>query len=912
MNGTSSGVDRLNNAYNSGQISESAYNAAMANLNASSTPQTSSSNGGTSSSSTSNHENSAYWSTQSVPTTSTSYPASSNGYVPTGNIQTVDYDEVRRAEAAREMKQIQDDYADLKQGEKQIGSKLDKFVVDGASIGKHTYRGEAAVSHSKVQLPTDTSEYTDAINSVADDLERTEELQRRVAEFDTKYGDLGINMDELGGIHSELGKKMEEAQGVMDELIGTREKVDEINQRQANLFGGSEPKTEYFEDGSKRVTIGNTQYNYAEDGKTLLSKVEINHDPGGYMEYDIRTTDNSKLADSVVRVYDEDKSKSVYQGDMKYNYSQDGRLLSTEKPTDNGFVRTNDIVAYEGSALNTGFYADLTPKVKKYFEDNKFYYDINKNSEYVYFMDNQDENYMKICGAIPFYSGNKIDAVFAWPGEGDRDWTYLDPNGSYVEGMRSVINDVTTTTDGAMVVLSKYSQDRYDSVFNFAENITDVAGVDFGHVVTEGHSNGFAEATETAVKIAENHPKTDVTVCLLDSNPAASPNYQKYLENLAKLNGNDKVDFICTTTEGRLIENKYKEMLYLTNPVIYVNYNPKYSAYDMSYNGDAIIPDDKKVNHAIDLNHISDYAALALGSKDTNELHDGRNINEVFLLHTAPDGNRYLKPMDSLLLAEEASNENQSFMNEQNKINRYKLESGNDTNKGNSNRGTSGVTNIKLDTVRTEYDGRELYYFSQKGYYDENNNWVPSGWDGLVPDSAWGKLISQSGCSNSSSSAVISTLTGEMVTPNEIEALYKNSSANIGGNFASAVFPEYGLDYSANVAFNGKDESGELLRDNVLENGGAIIRSLGKDHYLSVLAIDNTGPEKMYFVADSADANGNYGEWVSESSNKFQKIVDPRANIPCVEGSSMTITVAPPGKTIEDILVNPNNIPQSL
>ena len=278
MNGTSSGVERLNTAYNSGQISETAYNAAMAKLNASSSSVTPSSSGG--SSNTGNHENSAYWSTQSSntsSTSSTSYPASSNGYVPTGNIQTVDYEAIRRAEAAKEMKQIQDDYADLKQGEKQIGSTLDKFVVNGASIGKHTYKGEAAAAHSKVQLPTDTSEYTDAINSVADDLERTEELQRKVAEFGTKYGDLDIDEGELGGIHSELDKKVEEAQDVIDDLKGTRDKIDEINQRQANLFSGSKSvKSNLSVNGDKsKVNLGNGNQtvHFGDHGKEIAREV---------------------------------------------------------------------------------------------------------------------------------------------------------------------------------------------------------------------------------------------------------------------------------------------------------------------------------------------------------------------------------------------------------------------------------------------------------------------------------------------------------------------------------------------------------------------------------------------------------------------------------------------------------------
>ena len=299
MNGTSSGVERLNTAYNSGQISETAYNAAMAKLNASSSSVTPSSSGG--SSSTGNHENSAYWSTQSSnapPTTSTSYPASSNGYVPTGDIQRVDSNEVRRAEAAKEMKQIQDDYADLKQGEKQIVSKLGKFVVDGASIGKHTYRGEAGVSRGKVQLPTDTSEYTDAINSVADDLERTEELQRKVAEFGTKYGDLDIDEGELGGIHKELGKKVEEAQDVIDDLKGTRDKIDEINQRQANLFGGSKKvDTKLTVSGDRSKVNLNNGNQAAHFGSTGKENPTIGGDKEGKNEntYTVTFPDGSKV-----------------------------------------------------------------------------------------------------------------------------------------------------------------------------------------------------------------------------------------------------------------------------------------------------------------------------------------------------------------------------------------------------------------------------------------------------------------------------------------------------------------------------------------------------------------------------------------------------------------------------------------
>ena len=200
------------------------------------------------------HDTSAYWTSQNdIPSSNQSNynPDDGGGTIGgkggyngdlAGNVGTspvADPNATRKAEAAREMKQIQDEYADLKRGQKQIKSELEKFVVGGSSIGKDTYEGETTTSRGKVQLPSDTSEYTKAINTVADDIDKTERLMKKVETFDKKYGDLGIDKGNLGGIHKELGKQAELAQEVVSDLTGTREKVDEINNRQANLFSGT-------------------------------------------------------------------------------------------------------------------------------------------------------------------------------------------------------------------------------------------------------------------------------------------------------------------------------------------------------------------------------------------------------------------------------------------------------------------------------------------------------------------------------------------------------------------------------------------------------------------------------------------------------------------------------------------------
>ena len=209
----------------------------------------------------------------------------------------------------------------------------------------------------------------------------------------------------------------------------------------------------------------------------------------------------------------------------------------------------------------------------------------------------------------------------------------------------------------------------------------------------------------------------------------------------------------------------------------------------------------------------------------------------------------------------------------------------------------------------------DKYVYSQHGYYDEHGNWIQGGWDtkyqegvnnGTYEQANWQKPIDEKGCSLAVSAMVTSNIKQEEITPDQMKPIYQNDSANDGGRFADEVFEHYDLDYSTNQNFSGHDTAGNLYIDNVLENGGAIIRSVTlfsenssdpvdwNGHYVALLDVDTSGDEKLYYFADPNEEQP--GKWVTEDSPEFQWMA---------ESHGTTIMVAPDGMSIDDALQAP-------
>ena len=153
------------------------------------------------------------------------------------------------------------------------------------------------------------------------------------------------------------------------------------------------------------------------------------------------------------------------------------------------------------------------------------------------------------------------------------------------------------------------------------------------------------------------------------------------------------------------------------------------------------------------------------------------------------------------------------------------------------------------------------------------------------------------------SAMVLSNLKHQEITPNQLKPLYTSDDANNGGRFADEVFGSYQLDYSMTKGFSSKDNAGNLILDNVLENGGAVIRSVTlypestddqsqidwNGHYVALLDVNTFGDKKMYYFADPNEQTP--GKWITEDSLEYQWMA---------ESHGTTIMIAPDGMTIEE------------
>ena len=834
----------------------------------------------------------------------------------------------RRAEAEAELKEIEAEIAAMETAQNNLNDNvLSEFKPDGNQLTVGNVGNEETTSGNSLSMPSSVEAYDDAITSLERYISNEDSLIERINEFNNKYGDLNISSETVENSYSKMTSSSESNNAVLNQLYGYRELINETNQSQAGLFDGNQAET--F--GDKGVTF------------KVLGASTVNPEKAGDED----------------RVYSEDQKK-IIEDELNNRYAS-GEIDDLEY---NKFMRElwYDSKIPEGFSLeqiteSEDTYADNRETIISYLDEKKYDYQIDEEKNIIIFRDSTKDESMKICGAVPINVDGEMDVIFAWPGEGDTKWTFDGNQYSEINGMKETIDGITDSCGSVMVVLSSNCND-YDSALKFADEITESLDVDFGHVVTEGHSNGFAAATEAAVKITESNPDAKVTICLLDSNPGNSDKLNKYLENVQKMSNNPNVDYICTTVNGTPMESKFRELTTVDNTVIYVNYNSKYSAYNASLTGKETFG--PITTHPLDINHIQDYAALALGTKAYEGLADEKNIEEVILFASGENG-RIKAPIDTLEHAAETANIVNEY-NKQKKIDENSFNTNATTNEEEITTTTASESPTKMPETLfennngakvTDDNGRKKFAFSQHVQYDSDGNvikgsstddgkefagawdaeyWEEYGKDEMArrnnlggvseastkdpehPCGFWAedRTIDTSGCSTAASSSAIATIYGSTVTPDgkeispvEMMSLYNSAKSNQGG-FADIITDYYGLDTATDIRF-GQTVNGTSCLDNLLENGGAVVKSInGGDHYIAITDTKYEDGSRYYFVVDSDKSTDAVGRWVNADAKQGETPNWWEWNsISTSHGT--TVMIAPPNTNIYDACGLPHN-----
>ena len=190
-------------------------------------------------------------------------------------------------------------------------------------------------------------------------------------------------------------------------------------------------------------------------------------------------------------------------------------------------------------------------------------------------------------------------------------------------------------------------------------------------------------------------------------------------------------------------------------------------------------------------------------------------------------------------------------------------------------RNADGWTQIRKDN---QFSG--LYDDLHKDWDNHATGWAP------VVDSngnimiAPPRTIQSSACGTTSTASAIATMygdtktpDGEPITPDYLAEMLPGQNDNSGMNFLPTVCEHYGLDYDngqANCGLNDTANNGELAMDNLLREGGAVIRSVnGGDHYIAITDIKEEDGKKYYFVVDTDEVSKTSGTW-------YQDVEDPR------------------------------------
>ncbi len=196
------------------------------------------------------------------------------------------------------------------------------------------------------------------------------------------------------------------------------------------------------------------------------------------------------------------------------------------------------------------------------------------------------------------------------------------------------------------------------------------------------------------------------------------------------------------------------------------------------------------------------------------------------------------------------------------------------------------ISNFRFSTGDAEVHtcGNTIYFYSQKGYYDENGNYVE--WPSDVN-------ISKSGCSIASHAAILSSLLGRSVTPTEVAAFFDaNYVEDNGGRVASAVNSDGGYD-------TGYAVGGLSSLDNCLANGGAAkIAVNGGGHWIAVLGSVEINGQTFYIVNDPYNENPSSDcLWTMGDIDSYASSPSGRASQKNTVG--MVEFYSPPGTTID-------------
>lgn len=139
--------------------------------------------------------------------------------------------------------------------------------------------------------------------------------------------------------------------------------------------------------------------------------------------------------------------------------------------------------------------------------------------------------------------------------------------------------------------------------------------------------------------------------------------------------------------------------------------------------------------------------------------------------------------------------------------------------------------------------GDHLYFYSQRGYYDEDGNLIE--WDGSGID------VAGKGCSITCQAAILSSLYGYEVTPEDIASLIDDEyyDGDSGTTVEKAISKNGGYNY-------GYSEGHMSTLDNCLDNGGAAKISVKNgDHWVAVLGKLEMGDQTFYIVNDPLSKN---------------------------------------------------------
>ena len=131
------------------------------------------------------------------------------------------------------------------------------------------------------------------------------------------------------------------------------------------------------------------------------------------------------------------------------------------------------------------------------------------------------------------------------------------------------------------------------------------------------------------------------------------------------------------------------------------------------------------------------------------------------------------------------------------------------------------------------------------------------------------RTIDTSGCSAASSASAVASIFGDTktpdgkeISPSEVMSLYNSAQSNQGG-FADIIEDYYGLDTATDVRFGQQATDGSNCLDNLLENGGAVVKSINDgDHYIAVTDVKYEDGHKYYYVVDPNNrSTTDVGKW---------------------------------------------------